>query len=77
MTRYHHRNMEEVWLSFEWLLRSKLEELDHLSRQLYKDMQSAGAKPADIEAFLPGAFSELWSRVAAAEDSKIGRVRGA
>ncbi|AZN43376.1 hypothetical protein [Paenibacillus albus] len=80
MTRYRHGSVDQVWGSYEWLVRTKLEELDHLSRQIYKDMQLSGASKAHIEMFLHESFENLWKRVAVEEEAKLaaaGKVRGA
>lgn len=62
----------EVWDSYEWLVRRKLEELDHLTRQMYKDMQMTRSKQEDIREFIPMAFAELWDNVAE-EQERGGR----
>lgn len=64
MSRYRHGSIEAVWASYEWLIKEKLEALDHLTRQMYTEMQLSGASKEVIEQFVPAAFSSLWERVA-------------
>jgi len=77
--RYYPPSMEEVWDSYEWLLKSKLEEIDYMTRKMFQEMQFVRAKNDDIRAFLHQRFAELWERVADEQEAqaKFRRREGA
>ncbi|WP_042165569.1 hypothetical protein [Paenibacillus gorillae] len=63
------KGVQEVWDSFEWLIREKLEGLDHLTRQMYTEMQLAsGRNSKDVRASIEYLFADLWENVAAVEE---------
>ena len=69
MTQHRYGAIKDVWIGYEWLLKSKLEELDHMAREMYKAMQLSGASKGAIDQFIPAAFADLWGRVAAEQEA--------
>lgn len=59
-----HAEMQEVWDSFEWLFREKLESMDSMTRTMIREMQMTGANLTQIRRFIPQRFSGLWESVA-------------
>lgn len=77
--RNHKRpsNMEEVWESFEWLYRDKLEQLDHMTRQMIYEMSYKGCDVERIHQFIRERFAELWEAVAREKEEQMPqRIRG-
>lgn len=74
MNRHYPETLHEVWESYEWLLKSKLQELDHMARQMFKSMQATNAANNDkIRRFMQEMFAALWEQVAAQEEVKAKR----
>ena len=70
--------MIATWESFRPWMKRKLQELDHMTRQIEFEMRSVGASSKMIYDFLPKAFAELWNEVAQEEAEKHARkVRSA
>lgn len=68
--RYRTSNMAEVWESFEHLYRHKLEELDHMTRQMMNEMTYSGCDREAIARFVRQSFADLWESVATEQDQR-------
>lgn len=77
MNRHYPSSIEEVWDSFEWMLKSKLEEIDHMARQMYQEMQYTRTNNDTIRDYMQERFAELWEYVAVYQEAnhKHRRVR--
>lgn len=53
------REMREIFQSYEWLLKSKLEELDYMIRKMQGEMATFGIFPAMQGEYLPEQFERL------------------
>ncbi|BBI32017.1 hypothetical protein [Cohnella abietis] len=62
--KYRCNDMQEVWNSFEWLYREKLQSLDNMTRQMIGEMQKTGLNLTQIRRFVPKAFADLYNQVA-------------
>jgi hypothetical protein len=62
--KYRRKDMQEVWDSFEWLYREKLQSLDSMTRQMIGEMQMTGLNLTQIRRFVPKAFADLYNQVA-------------
>jgi len=71
--RGREREMIATWESFRPWMKRKLQELDHMTRQIEYEMRSVGASSKMIYEFLPKAFAELWREVAREENEKHER----
>lgn len=72
MNRHYPQSIKEVWESYEYLLKQRLEQMDHLAREMYKEMAMLrSAKPALIREFMELEFAKLWEQVA--EEQEGGR----
>ena len=70
MNRYYPPTIEEVWDSYEWLMKSKLEEIDHMTRQMFKEIQALKKlKEPEIRKFLSERFAALWNQVAEEQEA--------
>lgn len=74
--RYRHSNMQDVWDSFEWLYRQKLEELDHMTRQMIREMSYPGCDVVRIHEFVREQFADLWENVARQQEELTPDPRG-
>jgi len=68
--RHYPPSVEEVWSSYEWLVKSKLEELDHMARCIYREMMYARSKPEMVRQLMAERFAELWECVAEEQEQK-------
>lgn len=78
MNRHYPPSIEEVWDSFEWMLKTKLEEIDHMARQMFREMTLLRTTDeATIRAYMQESFAELWECVAMQQEAnqKYRRVR--
>lgn len=73
MSRHRCKDIEEVWDSFEWLYREKLESLDNLTRSMIKEMEDTGADYRTVRKYVPKKFEELWANVSELQEQKQGR----
>jgi len=74
VNRHYPETLHEVWESYEWLLKSKLEELDHMARQMFKAMQVTHTANNDkIRSFMQEMFAATWEQVAAQQEAKAKR----
>jgi len=72
---FYRRQAIEVWESFTPYLRSKLDAVDYMLRQIVSEMRASRATSEVIADYLPAAFAELWADVARKNDLKLGRAR--
>jgi len=70
MSRYQYKEAREVLESYEWLYREKLEELDVLTRKMWRDLQTARTPKAQIPVMIGEFFRELWVQVAEEQEQK-------
>lgn len=77
MSRHYPPGIEEVWDSYEWLLKSKLEEIDYMARLMFQEMQFTRTDNNTIRDYMQERFAELWEYVASHEEEnyKHRRVR--
>lgn len=75
MKPHQESEMQQVWNSFEWLYREKLEAIDHLTRQMIREMNYSGVSMAQIRRFVPVAFKQLWDQVASEQEGKTPERR--
>lgn len=68
--RYYPKTLKESWEGWKPRFKQKLEELDYLSRQVFKDVQHAGISNDDIRDFLQQKFAELWNQVAEEQENQ-------
>lgn len=71
--RHYPPDLEEVWNSYEWLMKTKLEELDHMARQMFKEMKLVKASDKLIRSYIERQFAELWEYVAYQQEAKEGK----
>ncbi|MBO9596200.1 MAG: hypothetical protein J7559_00025 [Cohnella sp.] len=71
--KYQHKDMDEVWESWEFHFKELLEKLDHKTRRMISDMQTLHVNMTLIRRYVPKKFEELWERVAAEQEEKHGR----
>lgn len=69
--RYRPSNMVEVWSSFEWLFREKLEQLDAMTRQMMDEMLYKGCDQEAVQRYVQHQFAALWAQVAAEEEERM------
>lgn len=76
-TRNQHprSNTVEVWDSFEWLFRQKLEQLDFMTRQMMYEMSYKGCDHEAIARFVQERFARLWEQVAAEQEEETPERR--
>ncbi|BBI32458.1 hypothetical protein [Cohnella abietis] len=67
--RHVHNSAQEVWESYEWLIRQRLEDLDNLSREMFKDMRLARINTNVAYHVISQSFADLWAEVA--EENRI------
>jgi len=71
MNRHYPASAEEVWSSFEWLLKDDLERIDYRVRQMFKELgQLRSLKDDQIREFLHERFVALWQQVAAEQENQ-------
>lgn len=77
--RYIPKSAQETLESYEWLYREKLESLDHLTRQMWRDLQQAGVPASKVRSVIQKFFAQLWNQVAQEqeEQAKYRRREGA
>lgn len=69
--------MVEVWESWEHRLKEKLEGIDHITREMFKEMVFTRTASSDnIRNFLQEHFAMLWEQVAAEQEVKSRRRTG-
>jgi len=74
MNRHYPPSIEEVWDSFERLMKAKLEEIDYMAREMYREMAMLRTtNDATIRAFMQESFAELWECVATQQEEKTKR----
>lgn len=73
--RYYAKNPQEVFESYEWLMREKLTELDRMARNMAYDLGSAWVPAAQIQPMMQQFFSDMWQQVAATEEQKYKKRR--
>lgn len=71
--RYYANSTQEVLESFEWLFREKLEELDQMSRNMWRDLFYARVPSDQIQPIIQQFFAELWEQVAETEEQRLER----
>lgn len=71
--RYYATKPQEVFESYEWLMREKLTELDRMARRIDYDLEILSIRPADRQKMVQKFFTELWQQVAATEEAKYGK----
>lgn len=76
MSRHYPQSLEEVWESFEWLLKDELRKIDHMTRKMFLAMQMARGSNEQIYAFIGQQFADLWEQVTAEEEQKSKYRRG-
>jgi hypothetical protein len=64
MNRYIPKSARETLESYEWLYRDKLESLDHLTRQLWRDLVHAGVRSSEVRDVISDYFAGIWEQVA-------------
>ncbi|RED54773.1 hypothetical protein [Cohnella lupini] len=77
MNRHIPKSGKEVFESYEWLFREKLESLDHLTREMWKELRWVGVPTKKIPEVIGEFFAYLWEDVAdkAEKEAKYRRVR--
>jgi len=74
MNRYYPPSLEEVWESFEWLIKERLRDLDNMARRMFTDMQATHtADNEKIRAYMQEQFALVWEQVAAEQEVKTKR----
>ena len=74
MNRHYPETLHEVWESYEGMLKDKLRSIDHMARQMFKEMAlTRSANNEKIRNFLHDHFAMLWEQVAAEEEVKTKR----
>lgn len=71
MNRSKRSEMIAEWASWEWLIRSDLETLEHRIQTIYEKMSIAGIKREDRESFVLGKISDLIREVTGSHDPDI------
>ncbi|KIL35137.1 hypothetical protein SD71_16020 [Cohnella kolymensis] len=61
--KHYHSEMEDIYQSYEWLIRDKLEQLDHLARKMCADMGTAGFSHANYTFFIQQKVKELVAEI--------------
>lgn len=61
--RTRERTMNEIWDSWEWLLREKFEEIDHMVRKIETEAATFSVPRKTVEEFLPKKFLEMKERI--------------
>lgn len=74
------KSEQEIWDSYEWLIRERMEQLDYLIRRARGDMQVVSRRHSvDINASMQKSVTELWHDVAAIgtkkDIAKVGKKR--
>lgn len=72
MSHHYPKSIMEVWNSYEWLIKEKLEALDHYARCMFREMAGvrSGASNQEIRVAMGELFAELWEQVAEEQDSQ-------
>jgi hypothetical protein len=65
--------MEEIYESYEWLIRERLEQLDTLSRRMFSDMSLARIPGEMCEPFVQKKIGELMKDVNMKAGENIGK----
>jgi hypothetical protein len=55
--------MEEIYKSYEWLFRERLEQLDVLARNMFSEMGTFGVPKAQCDSFVQDKFKILANEV--------------
>lgn len=63
----------EIWESFEWLYRDKLQQLDHLTRYMLREMSLCNVPLRISRPFVREKFRQLWLDVAREQEEEVGR----
>lgn len=69
MNRHYHSEAPSVWASYEYLIKERLESIDHMARRMFSELQYTGMRKDDIYAFMEEQFTELWKKVAAEQEA--------
>lgn len=73
MNRHYPKSAAEVLESYEFLLKDKLRDIDHMTRQMFRDLQLTGQSNQQIREMLTQSFWDIWEQVAAEEEVKTKR----
>lgn len=64
MNRYYPPTVEEVWDSFEWLMKSKLQEIEFMKHQMFKEIKTLKKlRDHEIDQFIEERFTDLCNQV--------------
>ena len=70
---YLRKEMQEVWNSFEYLIRDDLERLGFRIRAMQSEIQCIGVRKEDMNHFIQERFWHLWEEVAKEQSEKYDR----
>lgn len=72
------RQMNLTWNSFEWLLREKIDQLDHLMYQMYREARGFGVTEQHYREFVRENMYQMINEVAQKreEETRHGRAGG-
>ena len=72
------RQMQLSWNSFEWLIKDKVEQLDHLMYQMYREARGFGVEERYYREFVRKSMYEMINKVAEKreEETRHGRAGG-
>jgi len=59
MNRYRYAEMEDIYQSYEWIIREHLTKLDFLSRKIFSDMGAEGIKHSIAVEYVQRKVAEL------------------
>jgi hypothetical protein len=63
MNRYYYSEMEDIYQSYEYSIRERLEALDHLSRKMFTDMSLARVKHPVAMEYVGRKLTELIAEI--------------
>lgn len=66
------REMVQIFGSWRWLIKKKLEELDYMTRQMQKEMQCQYISGKISGHYIANEFATLWEEVALEQSQKYG-----
>jgi hypothetical protein len=67
--------MEDIFLSYEYLFREKLEAMDHMARRMFSEMRTFGIPSEIYESYVQGQFKFLAKNVIEKGDETFGSHR--
>lgn len=59
MNRHYPKSVAEVLESYEFLLKDKLRDIDHMTRQMFRDLQLTGQSNQQIREMLTQSFWDI------------------